>query len=396
MKTVEKSAVIISCFDWYEQRLIYVEQYLRNKGYAVTILTSDFHHHSKTKIEKRFHECEYIEVRPYKKNMSMERMASHSGFAKKAYTRLKELVPDVIYALIPPNSVGRICTKYKKEHPECCLMLDIIDLWPESMPIDRISWTPPYKIWKKYRDSAIQVADYIYTECKLYQQVLKEQLMGKKASVLHLYKPQEKIVEEFVVKSLKADEDVTDEKTKIWNLCYLGSMNYIMDIDSIGEVIAAMSRQGQVVVHMIGDGEKREELQNQITVHGGQYKYYGKVYDELEKAKIMSQCDFGINMMKNTVKVGLTIKSMDYLSCGLPLLNNIQGDTWSLVEKEQVGINFAGDTKDFVEQLKVWDLKSAKVAAYESYRKNFTIDAFRNNVQVGFESVLKKDEEKHV
>ena len=48
---------------------------------------------------------------------------------------------------------------------------------------------------------------------------------------------------------------------------------------------------------------------------------------------------FGINMMKPGICVGLTMKSIDYFCYGLPLINNIPGDTWKLVEKEQIGIN---------------------------------------------------------
>ena len=44
-------------------------------------------------------------------------------------------------------------------------------------------------------------------------------------------------------------------------------------------------------------------------------------------------------MMKSNVCVGLTMKSVEYLAFGLPILNTIRGDTWDLVEKEKVGYN---------------------------------------------------------
>ena len=49
--------------------------------------------------------------------------------------------------------------------------------------------------------------------------------------------------------------------------------------------------------------------------------------------------------MKDSVKVGLTIKSIDYFCYGLPIINTIKGDTWEIIEQKQVGINYFNDEK---------------------------------------------------
>ena len=43
--------------------------------------------------------------------------------------------------------------------------------------------------------------------------------------------------------------------------------------------------------------------------------------------------------MKTSVCVGLTMKSMDYFEFGLPIINNISGDTWNIVDNRLCGIN---------------------------------------------------------
>lgn len=48
-------------------------------------------------------------------------------------------------------------------------------------------------------------------------------------------------------------------------------------------------------------------------------------------------------MMKPEVTVGLTMKSVEYLYWGLPLLNTIGGDTWRFIEESQAGFNCAED-----------------------------------------------------
>ena len=60
---------------------------------------------------------------------------------------------------------------------------------------------------------------------------------------------------------------------------------------------------------------------------GAEVFYHGKVFDSKEKNRIFETCHYGLNIMKDSVFVGLTMKSMDYFE-GLPIINNIQGDTW--------------------------------------------------------------------
>jgi len=47
--------------------------------------------------------------------------------------------------------------------------------------------------------------------------------------------------------------------------------------------------------------------------------------------------------MKDSVCVGLTMKSIDYFQHGLPIINNIPADTAAIVEKYGVGVNISKD-----------------------------------------------------
>ena len=67
--------------------------------------------------------------------------------------------------------------------------------------------------------------------------------------------------------------------------------------------------------------------------------FHGKIYDGAQKQAIFDRCSFGLNIMKDSVCVGLTMKSLDYFAGGLPILNTIGGDTERLVQVQQMGIN---------------------------------------------------------
>ena len=45
-----KKAILISCFDWYENRLKPIRDLLMERGYEVLILTTDFDHVKKKQL----------------------------------------------------------------------------------------------------------------------------------------------------------------------------------------------------------------------------------------------------------------------------------------------------------------------------------------------------------
>ena len=120
----------------------------------------------------------------------------------------------------------------------------------------------------------------------------------------------------------------------------LGSINNIIDIAAIGQIIRECRKQNPVIFHIIGDGEKKKELLKVAEDSGAKVIDHGKIYNQEEKKGIFDSCHYGLNIMKPSVCVGLTMKSIDYFEFGLPIINNIHGDTWDAVEKNGVGVNY--------------------------------------------------------
>ena len=330
-----KTALLITCFNWYKARVEPVRELLISHGYEVNVLTSDFDHIKKKTFDNRYSECTYIHVPPYKKNLSLDRIKSHLYFGKQVAKFIKKEKPDLIYLLLPPNNTAKYCAQYKRNNPDTKLFIDVIDLWPESMPLGALKRTPFVLFWKKWRDDAIKVADHVFTECDLYQEKLTEVLSPSKTTTLHLYKEQTEEEQQLVqdIINCKECDDVI-------RFAYLGSMNNIIDIEGICAILKDFVSHGKKCeFHAIGDGESRIKFENSVRETGCEPHFYGKIFDEIEKIKILSPCNYAFNMMKGSVSVGLTIKSIDYLAYGLPLINNIKGDTWKFVGDYRVGFN---------------------------------------------------------
>lgn len=157
-------------------------------------------------------------------------------------------------------------------------------------------------------------------------------------------------------------------------------MNYILDIDGIVNVIKEMKKRGfECELYAIGDGENKEKFRMAVEAAGCKANFYGVIYDEMEKIRILAHCDYAFNMMKSDVSVGLTTKSIDYLSYGLPLINNIKGDTWKLIEQYGMGINIG----EKVHISRVVDRSNV----IKIYREKFTEYSFRTEVENVFAAI---------
>ena len=321
-----KQVVIVNCFDTYGARVDLLVRYFQENNATTQVITSDYRHFLKCKNTENKPDYTYLPVKPYRRNLSIERLLSHRSFAKDVFSCLdsQEQTPDLVWVLLPPNSLAKEAAAYKKRHQTCKLVFDIIDLWPETMPIPLGKKLPPFANWQKLRDRWLPYAETVVTECNLYQSFLKKLSIP----VQTIYLARE-----------RTPKPPRNPKSEKLCLAYLGSINNIIDIELMTDLIRSQSRYQPVELHIIGDGEKREALLKSCKAAGAEVIYHGTVFDREEKWQIFGQCHYGLNTMKSTVAVGLTMKSMDYFEAGLPILNSIPGDTWEIVEKYGVGYN---------------------------------------------------------
>ena len=214
-------AVIVNCSETYEYRVDLIYDFLKSKGCQVTIIQSNFMHFKKEYRKESKEDYIFVKTRPYYRNLSFARIFSHYKFAKDAFSTVEKIEPDILFTLVPPNSLAKFASLYKKKHKKVKLVFDIIDLWPESMPINISKKLLPFKLWLRLRDNGLNYADFVVTECNLYKSVLKDVLCEDKTETVYLTK--RKI--EVVSNPLLSDNEI--------HLAYLGSINNIIDIIKI-------------------------------------------------------------------------------------------------------------------------------------------------------------------
>lgn len=361
----DKEIVIVNCFDTYEHRVDLLKQYFTARGNRVRVITSDWRHFHKAVRTECPDGYEMIHARPYTKNLSIQRLMSHHYFAKDAMNRVEELAPALLWVLVPPNSLAKCAAAYKMKHPDSKLVLDLIDMWPETMPVSRFKTLPPFAFWRRLRDDYVGQADAVVTECELYHTLLRGKCDPEKLHTLYL------------ARKLTPSQSTPEPPSDRTALCYLGSINNIIDIPCIARIIETIG--GNVELHIVGDGEKREELISAASKAGANVIYHGKVYDPAEKQRIMDRCHFGLNIMKESVFVGLTMKSMDYFEYGLPIINNIRGDTWNFVAEKRIGANY--ENAESLSPKALVAAQGSRSAVRAFFEENFSEQSFFETAQ---------------
>lgn len=351
-----KTALIFDCYDDYEIRIKYIKEAMIRAGYTVHVFFADFDHYSKKYTEKKREGIEYLHAESYEKNLSYARIHSHLLFSKTCVKKAEEYSDvSLIYAMVPPNSMCKDFAIYHRKHPDIKLMFDLCDMWPESLPVSKTIeklGSPVFHAWRRYRDAYIGEADCVLSECNLF------------AGRVQPYVNEERLHPVYLCQEHHGS--IMDPDQKKLSFLYCGSMNHIINIDMMASFLREANKYKSTVLHLIGNGEQKERLINQIKEAGTEVVDHGTVYDEDQKQKIYRQCQYGLNLMVDSVFVGLTMKSLDYMSHDLPLISNIKGDTWDLVEKEHIGINVTEGKE--AEAAK--EITEADAAQYQGYRRN--------------------------
>jgi len=76
--------------------------------------------------------------------------------------------------------------------------------------------------------------------------------------------------------------------------------------------------------------------------------------------------------------VGLTMKSMDYWEASLPVINNIRGDTWEMMQCNFMGINYVRGEKLPIEKLQAIQENRKNVRAV--FDRHFSAVAFHQRL----------------
>lgn len=325
---VVKTCVCISCFNYYDTRIKMIKTFFESKGYKVTYITSDYNHFEKAHFKADYADTIQVHVPLYEKNISFKRLYSQFIFSRRAYKITKKLHPDVIYCMFPPNSIVHYIARYKKRSG-CKLVFDGYDLWPESFPARHMKplFKIPFKLWADLRDRYIETADLILA---VSQSMLDSVKHKWKSTPIKLLKPAI-IQTELPVYNFDCSKSIS--------FCYLGNVNHITDIDLLVDLLIGVSKSKEVFLHIIGEGQNLQSLLAAFNATNIKCITHGVVMDNNQKKDIFAKCHLALNLPREVIHSTMSLKSVEYMSVGLPYVNTGEGDNWDIVEKYGIGFN---------------------------------------------------------
>lgn len=328
-----KTCVIISCFNYYDTRINLIRSFLEDRGYKTTYITSDYNHFEKKYFDASYPNTIQVHVPKYEKNLSFQRLLSQYLFSRKVYEKVKEIKPELVYCMFPPNSVVRYISKYKNA-TGCKLVFDGYDMWPESFPVNKMKLllSLPFRAWAYIRDKYIEDADLILVVSQSMMDAVKDKWKSKPVKLLKpVIMPSE---------LPKYDFDCTKEIS----FCYLGNVNYITDIDLLSSILTSVSKRRKVSLHIIGEGQNLPLLLSKVEGSNVICHTHGVVMDNDQKKAIYAKCNFALNLPREVIHSTMSLKSVEYMSVGLPIINSGEGDNQEIVSVYNTGFNVSNST----------------------------------------------------
>jgi len=354
----------------------------------VDIVTTNFDHRSKTfKKERQFDDNRtiyYIKTLQYKTNISITRFLSHLLFSIKAaifYLKRKDEY-DLVYVTLPLNLVAFLIFPFSRQKTK---IVDVVDIWPDILPFSptiKAIFSPFFWLWKKIFKLSINKCDVLMTvsdsfldeSVKYFQKDIR---FAKRFYIGHTELPPASV----------AREDML-------TIVCLGNIGHLYDFNTLINALSRPEIRCKYQLYLIGDGDRKAWLLEQLQRLSIKHTYFGVVYDKKELAGILNRCDIGFNGYINTT-ASFSYRANTYFAARLPILNSMPGDLRTLVSKWGIGYNYTGgDAQSLAMCLSALDkdeLRDISEKCHEFFKNEIDLKVIMGNMEPFIKSIINCD-----
>jgi glycosyltransferase involved in cell wall biosynthesis len=303
----------------------------------VEILTTDFGH--QTKRRKGPHSAGGLHVTTiptpsYRSNVSVGRFFSHIVFALRSarYFARRSHKYAVVYVTLPLNLLAFLIFRQARGKTT---IADVVDIWPDVLPFPvalRALAAPVFWAWRRLFVSACRSADIVLAVSDSFR---REAARHRK----HRLPP----VERFYIGHPELPGSHDEQLRSGSRIAYVGNFGRLYDFQTLVDAVDTPALKPRIELLLVGEGDRRNWLVDQLQARRIRYQYFGAVYDPVALGSILRRADWGFNGYINTT-AAFSYKANTYLAAGLPLLNSMRGDLGELVATRELGLNYeAGD-----------------------------------------------------
>ena len=374
---------------------------LAGRGHAVTWWSASWSHRRKAvrrapvgTLEDEGFAVRLVAVRPYDRNVSFARLASHRDFGRNVERLASEAVaagqldrPDVILASMPPLEAPTAAARLA-HRLDASLVIDVQDVWPDTF--DRLLPAPAFLRqlvgpWltagmRRRRRDALAEADAVSATSRTYLDSLRSEIPDQAPThvcYLGAY-PQEFTAGQ----PLLSVAPLFGGAAAPLQCVYAGSLEIGQDLETLLAAARLLSTRGvAATLHVAGTGRFESRLRRAAAATGGscRLEVHG-LLGRRDYTSLLSMCEVGLVLVKPESLVAVPNKACDYAAAGLALVNSLPGELATLVERHGAGLSYrAGDPASLAaaivtlaadrQQLKMMRQRARELAATEFDRE---------------------------
>jgi len=355
---------------------------LAGRGHDVTWWTATWSHRRKaarttpllTRDEEGF-TVRLVAVRPYTKNVSFARLASHRDFGRTFERLANESIaagklqrPDIILASLPPLE-GPEAAARLAQRLDANLVVDLMDVWPETF--ERLLPGPQWLRKTLYpllfgrmarrRRTLLEAADAVSSCARGYLDLIPEAASDHRPRhVCHLGawlpefaeppRPIDEIPDASGVSmtNARAVQSAATSAATPLACVYAGTLEAGQDLDTLLAAARLLSAQGvPATLHVAGTGQLEPSLRAAAEAIRGSCTV--RVHGLLERGayvRLVSECDVGLVLVKPESLVAVPYKVCDYAAAGLALVNSLPGELERFVADYRAGLPYTAGNAD--------------------------------------------------
>ena len=337
----------------------------------VEVVTTDFDHWTKQTKEKSQYppiaKIVYLKTLPYRDNASPVRLLSHLLFSLRAgwYCLRNRKRFDIVYATLPFNTLAWIAMRAAGGR---CKIVDVTDIWPDVLPFSRRhvqALRPLFALWRKFFNASAASADVMMAVSDSF------------------FEETEKYVRDgcrrrrFYLGEVNLLRDV--QKNSTLTVAYSGNLGRLYDFETLLDVMEDAG-PGAMQLWIVGDGDRRDWLLDELRRRNLAHQYFGSVYDPERLGDILCRAHVGFNGFVNT-SAPFSTKASTYFSAGLPILNSMEGDLRRLVVERGLGFNYVGGDRESLRRCFAQVSKNTLGPMAENCRQFFAAELDRARVR---------------
>lgn len=363
MKTI---ALIAPCIGFKDEkgysRFRFLAQFLVENGYSVELITSTFQHWEKKQRDKKYrdnlkkeYKITFLNEPGYSKNIDFKRVKSNKILAQNVKNYLEGKRYDLVYCVIPPNSIGAKAVDFAREN-NIPIIIDVEDLWPEAMKmifnIPIISNIMFRKFARDARHIYMNANAVVGTSDEYRDRALKDN--SDLLERITVYVGNEISVFDEGVNKFR--NEVVKNERDFW-VTYAGNLGTSYDIKTLIFAAQELKKRdlNSIRVMILGGGPLETEFKKLAQECDCNVIFAG--YLEYQKmAAYLSKSDVLVNSFVRKAPQSIVTKIGDYLAAGKPMINTCMSPEFrAKVESDGFGVNVEAENvnalADAIEQL---------------------------------------------